>query len=104
MGCDVDGSDLLSGLSSACGGGVEGRFDGVAMGGQHSMRRRVCYRDDEVGVLGSVVFLGVGEDVGAVGGYFRVRKLGREATTGRPMVRNRMTWPTKKARGQCPPT
>ena len=68
MGCDVDGGDLLPGLSSACGGGVEGRFDGVVMGGQHGIGRRVFKRDYEVGVLGGVVLLGVGEDVLTVRG------------------------------------
>ena len=68
MGCDVDGGYMLPGLSSGCGGGVEGSFDGVGLGGQHSIGRRVVDRDDEVGVLGGVVLLGVGEDVGTVRG------------------------------------
>ncbi len=68
MGCDVDGGDLLPGLSSACGGGVEGRSDGVVLIGQHSVDHRVFNRDDEVGVLGRVVLLGVGEDVCTVRG------------------------------------
>ena len=68
MGCDVDGGDLLSGLSSACDGGVEGCFDGVVLSGKHSIDRRVFNRDDEVGVLGRDVLLGVGEDVRTVRG------------------------------------
>ena len=64
MGCDVDGGYLMSGLSSGYGGGVEGRFDGVSLGGQHRVGRRVFNRDDEIGVLGGVVLLGVREDVG----------------------------------------
>ncbi len=68
MGCDSDGGDLLPGLSSACGGGVKGRFDGVVLGGQHSIDRRVFNRDNEVSVLGRVILLGVGEDVGTVRG------------------------------------
>ncbi len=68
VGCDVDGIDLLPGLSSACGVGVEGRFNGVVMGGQHIIGCRVFSRDDEVGVLGRVFLLGVGEDVGTVRG------------------------------------
>ena len=44
-GCDVDGGDLLPGLSSACGVGVEGRFDEVVLGGHHSIGRRVFTRD-----------------------------------------------------------
>ena len=65
VGCDVDGGDLLP---SACGVGVQGRFDGVVLSGQHSIGRRVFNRDDEVGNLGRVVLLGVGEDVGTVRG------------------------------------
>ncbi len=55
MRCDVDGGDMLPGLSSACGGGVESRSDGVVQSGHHSVDHRVLNRDDEVGVLGGVV-------------------------------------------------
>ena len=68
MGCDVDGSDLLPGLSSACGVGAEGRFSGVVLCGQHNIGRRVPNRDDEVGVLSRIILLGVGEDVGTTRG------------------------------------
>ena len=66
--CVVDGGDLLSGLSSACGVGVEGRFDGIGLGGPHSIDRRELNRDDEVSVLSRIVLLGVGEDVGTIRG------------------------------------
>ena len=68
MGCDVDGGDLLPGLSSACGVGLEGRFDGVVLGGQHSIGHRVFNRDHEVGVLCRIILLGVGENVGTIRG------------------------------------
>ena len=68
MGRDVDGGNLPSGLSSSCCGGAESSFDGVGLGGQHSICRRVGDRDDVVGELGGVVFLGVGEDEGTVWG------------------------------------
>ena len=71
MGCDLDMGDLLPGLSSACGVGVEGCFDGVLLGGQHSIGHRVLYRDDEVGELCRDVLLGVGEDVGSIRGGTR---------------------------------
>ncbi len=66
MDCDVDRGDLLPGLSSACGIGVEDHFDGVVLGGQHSIGRRVFDRDDENGVLGRIILLAVGEDVGTI--------------------------------------
>ena len=33
VGCDVDGNEMLPGLSSARGGGVEACFDGVVLSG-----------------------------------------------------------------------
>ena len=66
--CDVDGGDLLPGLSSAGGVGVEGRFDGVILSYQHSIGHRVLDRDDKVSVLSRAVLLGVGEDVGFIRG------------------------------------
>ncbi len=66
MGRDVDGGYLPSGLSSGCCGGAESSFDGICLGGQHSICRRVNDRNDEVGELGGVVLLGVGEDEGTV--------------------------------------
>ena len=68
MGCDVYGGDLLPGFSSACGVGVEGRFDGVVLGGLHSIGRRVFNRDDKDGVLGKFILRGVGEDVCTIRG------------------------------------
>ena len=68
VGGDVDGGDLLPGLSSACGVGVEGRFDGAVLCSQHSISRRVFNLDDKVGVLGRIILLGVGEDVGTIRG------------------------------------
>ena len=43
VGCDVDGGDLLPGVSFACGGGVEAWFNWVVLNDQHSVGRRVCY-------------------------------------------------------------
>ena len=59
MGCDVDAGDLLSGLSSARGGGAEACFDGVGLSGQHSVPLGV--RDDIRSVRGS------SEGVGGLG-------------------------------------
>jgi len=33
VGCDIDGGDLLPGLSFACGGGIEACFDGFVLSG-----------------------------------------------------------------------
>ena len=66
--CDVDGGDMLLDLSFACGGGVEACFDGVVLGGQHSIGLRVLYRDAEVSELSGAVRLGMGDDVGSIRG------------------------------------
>jgi hypothetical protein len=58
---DVDEGDLLPGLSSTYGGGVEACFDGVVLSGEHSIGRQVCHREDEVRVLEGAVLLGVGD-------------------------------------------
>ena len=63
MGCDVDVGDLLLGLFVTRGVGVETCFGGVGLGGQHSVGRRIFYRDDEVRVMGRAVLLGVKEDI-----------------------------------------
>ena len=63
LGCDVDGGDLLPSLSSACGGGGEECFSEIILSGQHSIGRRIIYRDDEVRVLGRAVLLGVRDDL-----------------------------------------
>ncbi len=68
MGRDVDGGYLPSSLSSGCCGSGESSFDGICLGGQHSICRRIIDRDAEVGKLGGVVLLGVGEDEGTVWG------------------------------------
>ena len=57
MGCDVDVEDLLSGLSSASGGGAETYFDGVGLGGQHSVGHRILDGDYEFRVMGRGVLL-----------------------------------------------
>jgi len=63
VGCSVDVGDVLSGLSSARGGGVEACFGWVGLSGQHSVGRQILYRDDEVCVPGGAVLLGVREDI-----------------------------------------
>ena len=68
MGRDIDGGYLPSGLSSGCCGCAESSFDGIGLGGQHNVCRRVIDRDDEVGELGGVVLLGVREETGTVWG------------------------------------
>jgi len=68
VGCDFDVGDLLPGLSSTRGKGVEACFDGVGLGGKHSVGRRILYGDDEVCVLGRCVLLGVREDIRPIRG------------------------------------
>ncbi len=63
VGCDVGVGDQLRDLSFARGGGAETYFDGVSLGGKHSVCRRILDGDDTVCVLGRGVLLGVREDI-----------------------------------------
>ena len=68
VGCEVDGGNLLYGMASSCGCGVEACFDGIILSGEHRIGCRFFSRDDEVCMMGGVVLLGVGEDERSVRG------------------------------------
>ncbi len=64
---DVDVDDSLVGLSFVGGVGDQGDLDGVRECCENGVGCGVCEGDDDVEILGGGIFLGVGDDKGAVG-------------------------------------
>jgi len=68
VGCEFQGCDFMSDLSTDLDVRGEGGLDGISESRKHRTCCRVSERNDENSVLNGAIFRGVGEDVGSVRG------------------------------------